>query len=470
MTDRTTRPFRKLTNKYTFIILAVLSGIIGSIWVAIDSLTSSAIVIDAEGVSNEYAFAVQSMVIGLIVSLLFVLVLWIPVSRKPIDALISKIKSRNTNSSPPPKDADNSAVQSGEINRKGDRKFSFLGQYIDPQYMGIRLPTKKMFLWLGLSGFFSGINTFIYFILIKDMDLAVFLPASQFVVVYLIIGDLIIDKTLPCAVETQSIIMIVLGVILAAIDFTTGGGAFNWKHMLLIFLLFNSSAAIYVIFQKKTLETKDSKGKSLDSTNIRFWTLIFMAFFTIILSLPFMRVNDWQVFSKTFMPAFLPIAISMLLVYVARILYVRALSMGKMSIVNSLSSVSVIAGIPIALFGNLIWPEYFPLPIGDAAWVVWLLRGIGAILVFTGIVTLSMSEVKIVIFAKIKGGKEWDVEKIKSISGVEKVSALTGKYDLLITLRSRTIGRGYQPIVEQLEKLPFLADLKSATILKEWNA
>lgn len=465
MGDTATRPFRKLTRKYTFFILAILSGIIGSVWIAIDSYTSAAIVVDSEGVTNEYVFAVQSMVIGIIVSILFVLVLWIPISRKPIEEFVLSIKNLIAK--------DKTVVQSNidvnQYTKTEKRKFSFLGQYLDPQYKGIKIPTKKMFLWIGLSGLFSGINTFIYFILIKDMNLAVFLPASQFVVVYLIIGDLIVDKTLPCAVEIQSIIMIVLGVILAAIDFTTGG-AFDWKNLLLIFLVFNTSSAIYVIFQKKTVESKDTKGKPLDSTNIRLWTLLFMAIFTVLLSLPFMRNYDWKVFSDTFTPAFLPIALSMLLVYIARILYVRALSMGKMSIVNSLSSVSVIAGIPIAIFGNILFPEYFTLPTGAAAWVVWLLRGIGAILVFTGIVGLSMSEVKILILAKVRGSMEWDIEKIRSISSVEKVSVLTGKYDLLITLHSRTIGRGYQPIVEQLEKLPFLSDIKSLTILKEWNA
>ena len=479
MADKTTRPIGKISRKYTFIILAVLSGVIGAIWVAIDTYTGGAIVVSPEGITNEYAFAIQSMLIGLIVSLLFALILWIPVSRKPIDNLIEKIKQKRANTittavSTTPQTPTQQTTQVIQVNQNivssQKRRFSFLGQYIDPQYQGIKIPTKKMFLWLGLSGLFSGINTFIYFILIKDMNLAVFLPASQFVVVYLLVGDLVIDKTMPCAVEIQSIIMIVLGVILAAIDFTAGAGGVKWQNLLLIFLVLNSSAAIYVIFQKKVIETKDTNDRTLDSTNTRLWTLLFMSFFTIVLSLPFMKSADWLVFRNTFVPALLPISLSMILVYVARILYVRALSMGKMAIVNSLSSISVIAGIPISLIGSAIWPDYFLLPTGEFAWAVWLLRGIGAILVFTGIVGLSMSEVKILILAKIKGGMEWDPEKIKSISGVEKVSALTGKYDLLIVLKSRTIGRGYQPIVEELEKLPFLADITSNTLLKEWNA
>ena len=474
MADKTTRPIGKLSRKYTFIILAVLSGIIGAIWVAIDTYTGGAIVLSVDGSTNEYAFAVQSMLIGIIVSLLFALILWIPISRKPIDNLVLKLKEKisktKVSSTPTTQTTQVIPVNQPITPPTQKRRFSFLGQYIDPQYQGIRIPTKKMFLWLCLSGLFSGINTFIYFILIKDMDLAVFLPASQFVVVYLLVGDLVIDKTKPCAIEIQSIIMIVLGVILAAIDFTAGVGAVKWQSLLLVFLVLNTSAAIYVIFQKKVIETKDTKGRTLDSTNTRLWTLFFMAFFTIVFSLPFMRSADWIVFKTTFLPALFPIALSMILVYIARILYVRALSMGKMAIVNSLASISVIAGIPITLLGNLIWPDYFLLPMGDFAWAVWLLRGIGAILVFTGIVGLSMSEVKIIILAKVKGGMEWDAEKIRSISGVEKVSAITGKYDLLIVLRSRTIGRGYQPIVEELEKLPFLLDIKSNTLLKEWNA
>ncbi len=462
MVDKRTRPFRKLRRKYTFIILAVVSGIIGSIWIAIDTYVGSAIVVDSLGETNEYAFAIQSMLIGLIVSFLFALVLWIPISKKPFTELAQRIKYRKQN-----KIAQKKQLQPFKEEK---RQFSFLGQFIDPQYQGIRLPNKKMFFWLSLSGLFSGISTFSYFIIIKDMDLSVFLPASQFVVIYLIIGDLVVDKAKPCAVEIQSIIMIFLGVILAAINFTGSSGTVSWVSLVLVFFVLNTSAAVYIIFQKKTIATKFKDGVNLDSTNIRLWTLLFMAFFTIILSLPFMKAEGWLVFKTTFKAALFPIALSMLLVFIARILYVRALAMGKMSIVNSLSSVSVIAGIPITIIFGFIWPAYFPMPGGSFAWVVWLLRGIGAILVFSGIVGLSMSEVKIMILAKVKSGMICDYEKIKAISGVEKVSVITGKYDLMIVLRSRTIGRGYQPIVEKLEKIPCLDEIVSNTIMKEWNS
>ena len=74
------------------------------------------------------------------------------------------------------------------------------------------------------------------------------------------------------------------------------------------------------------------------------------------------------------------------------------------------------------------------------------------------------------ILAKVKAGEVCDIAKIKSINGVERVSAITGKYDLMIVLRSRTIGRGYQPIVDQLANLPCLDVIVSSSILKEWNA
>lgn len=462
MTDKGNRPFRKIRRKYTFIILAILSGIIGAIWIAIDTYTGSAIIVNSLGETNEYAFAIQSMLIGIIVSIIFALVLWIPISKKPFIEFIQNIKDRKQNKT--------SQLQIASVSKDEKRQFSFLGQYIDPQYHGIRLPNKKMFLWLSLSGLLSGINTLVYFIIIKDMELSIFLPASQFVVVYLILGDLIVDKSRPGVIEIQSIIMIFLGVILAAIDFTSSSGSFNWVNLLLVFLVLNTTAAIYVVFQKKAVETKFDIGNNLDSTNIRLWTLFFMAFFTIIFSLPFMDAEGWSVFRTTFLPALLPISVSMLLVFIARILYVRALSMGKMSIVNSLSSISVIAGIPIALIFNFIWPIYFPLPSGNFAWVVWLLRGIGSLLVFSGIIGLAMSEVKIMVLAKVKAGMACDYEKIKSISGVEKVSVLTGKYDLMIILRTRTIGRGYQSIVEKLELMPCLSDIVSNPVLKEWNS
>lgn len=459
--DRTTRPIQKISRKYTFIILAVLSGIIGAIWVAIDNYVGTAII------DNEYAFAIQSMLIGIIVSILFVLILWIPISKKPLENLKAKFsKNKKTRSI----DQQSEEIDQPILSKKKiRRKYSFLGQYIDPQFYGIKIPNKKMFLWLGLSGFFSGIQTLVYFILIKNMDISVFLPASQFVVVYLIIGDLVIDKSKPAAIEIQSIIMIIMGVMLAAIDISSSG-SISWVNLVLVFLVLNSTAAIYVIFQKKAVSVKDSKGITLDSTNIRLWTLFFMSFFTIIFTLPFMKAEGWSLFKSTFVKGLFPIAISMLLVYIARIFYVRALSMGKMSIVNTLSSISVVAGIPITLIGHIFSKDAFILPTGDYAWIVWLLRGIGAILVFVGIVGLSMSEVKIMIFAKVKGGEICDIAKIKSIPGVERVSAITGRFDLMIILRSRTIGRGYQPIVDQLASMPCLDEIVSSTILKEWNA
>ncbi|MBN1329022.1 MAG: Lrp/AsnC ligand binding domain-containing protein [Candidatus Heimdallarchaeota archaeon] len=461
MGDRTTRPIQKISRKYTFIILAVLSGIIGAIWVAIDNYVGTAII------DNEYAFAIQSMLIGIIVSILFVLILWIPISKKPLENLKAKFsKNKKTRSI----DQQSEEIDQPILSKKKiRRKYSFLGQYIDPQFYGIKIPNKKMFLWLGLSGFFSGIQTLVYFILIKNMDISVFLPASQFVVVYLIIGDLVIDKSKPAAIEIQSIIMIIMGVMLAAIDISSSG-SISWVNLVLVFLVLNSTAAIYVIFQKKAVSVKDSKGITLDSTNIRLWTLFFMSFFTIIFTLPFMKAEGWSLFKSTFVKGLFPIAISMLLVYIARIFYVRALSMGKMSIVNTLSSISVVAGIPITLIGHIFSKDAFILPTGDYAWIVWLLRGIGAILVFVGIVGLSMSEVKIMIFAKVKGGEICDIAKIKSIPGVERVSAITGRFDLMIILRSRTIGRGYQPIVDQLASMPCLDEIVSSTILKEWNA
>ena len=464
--DTTTRPFSRFTRKYTFIILAVLSDVIGAIWVAIDTYTGAAIIVDVDGNTNEYVFAIQSMLIGVVVSIIFVLILWLPINRKPIDDFITKFQHKSNRNT--------LEVQDNELSQKKHktekRKYSFLGQYLDPLFHGIILPTKKMFLWLFLSGLFSGINTVIYFILIKSMPLAVFLPASQFVVVYLLLADLFVEKSLPCAVEIQSIIMIVLGVILAAVDFSAGFSSISFIDILLVFFVFNVAAAIYVVFQKKVVEAKDKKGNTLDPTNVRLWTLLFMTFFTVVFSLPFMKAADWITFANTFKPGIIPITLSMLLVYIARIFYVRALAMGKMSIVNSLASVSVIVGIPINLIGYFIWPDYFSIPTGPNAWGVWMLWIIGAILVFTGIVALSMSEIKIIVFAKVKYGKVWDMEKIKKIPGVEKVSVTTGKYDLLIILRLRSIGRGYQPIVEQLEKLPFLEDIKSTTIYKEWNA
>ncbi|NPE10053.1 MAG: hypothetical protein GNW80_17365, partial [Asgard group archaeon] len=140
MTDNRTRPFRRIRRKYTFIILALLSGIIGSIWIAIDRYTGAAIVVNSLGESNEYVFAIQSMIIGIIVSFLFALILWIPISMKPFTKFALKLKEGKL--------LDSKQLKQTQPDIDEKRQFSFLGQFIDPYYKGIRLPNKKMFLWL----------------------------------------------------------------------------------------------------------------------------------------------------------------------------------------------------------------------------------------------------------------------------------------------------------------------------------
>ena len=80
-----------------------------------------------------------------------------------------------------------------------------------------------------------------------------------------------------------------------------------------------------------------------------------------------------------------------------------------------------------------------------------------------------MSEMKAIILAKIQQGKPIKLEELTKIKGVENVSFITGKHDLLITLRIRSIGKAYGLIEKFIEKIPWISDITTLQIMKEYQ-
>ena len=47
---------------------------------------------------------------------------------------------------------------------------------------------------------------------------------------------------------------------------------------------------------------------------------------------------------------------------------------------------------------------------------------------------------------------------------------LAGKYDILITIRTRSMGKGYRNTIRKISALPNVTSLKTMAILKEWSS
>lgn len=412
----------KFRRKFTFYFLGLASGILTSIWVILDMIANR------RYITNVYLFGAFEMFVGLIVSILLVLVFLIPIP-----------------------------------NRKKPKML--IGHLFDPAFKKIQLPKGKQALYTLLAGLFASGNTVLYFILIGKYDASVIMPFSQFVLIYLLAGDTINEREKPVLIEIQSIITITIGVIIASI--TQDAATFDIQGFLLVIGPFSIFAAFYTYFQKKALATKDQEGNKMDTVNLRLWTLLIMVIIQIAFSLPFISFEDWQELQLNWVFSLPYIISSMLLVYIGVIFYTRALDMGKMSVVKSLNSINVIMTIPLAALAAFWWSDVFQNEFTTISGTI--LKMVGAILVLTGVIALAMSEVRAVFLAKLQQGEPIELEKLTKMVGIDKVNFVTGRYDLLISIKTRSIGKTYNLIEKNISKLPWIADVTTLQVMKEYN-
>ena len=402
-----------------FYLLAIGSGIITSIWVIFDAMGNYHI-------KNPYLFGAYEMTVGLIASIILVLLLHIPLPSK------------------------------GKIRLN-------LGYYFDPNFQYLHLPLGKQGLFTLLAGLFATGNTVVYFILLERFDASIIMPFSQFVLIYLLVADSISEKEKPVMIEIQSILMIAIGVIIA----TLSKGNIDVNGILLIIGPFSIFSALYIYFQKRALTIKDAKGRKLDTVNLRIWTLLIMTIGQVLASLPTILKKGITEITENWKPALAPSLLSMLLVYVSVVFYTRALTMGKMSIVKALNSISVVATIPFAALAAIWMPEVFNTEFTGSFDII--LKISGSILILLGMIALALSETKSILLAKLKQGEAIDLEKLTKLKGVAEVAFITGEYDLLIRVRIRSIGRTYRLLEKSIAKLPWIADIMTLQIMKEYE-
>ena len=423
----TTRPISKVGRKSTFYFLAITSGIITSLYVILD-------VIANDMIQDPYLFGFFEMSVGLAASVVLIGILSIPNLKKP---------------------------------KKQHGRHFLLGYSLDPNFTGIRFPKGKIGLYTLLAGLFASGNTIIYFLLISRFEASVIMPFSQFTVVYLLIADSISEREKPVTIEIQSIVMIAIGVIVTSLQSSSSGGTIDPLGLLLVFGPFSICAAFYTFFQKKALTTKDAKGRNYDSINLRLWTMTIMTIGQTIATIPTFIKNGVSELTLNWKTALTPVILSMLLVYIGVVFYSRALTLGKMSIVKSLNSISVVATLPMVALAGIWFGEIFQGEFTDPITVIMKISG--SILVLTGIVALSMSEMKTIMLAKTSQGTPINLEDLTKIKGVETVSFITGKQDLLIRLRIRSIGKAYSLIVKNIEKIDWIKDITTLHIMKEYE-
>ncbi|MBE0527154.1 MAG: hypothetical protein IH631_09445, partial [Candidatus Thorarchaeota archaeon] len=271
-----------------------------------------------------------------------------------------------------------------------------LGYNLDPDFDRLRLLPKKPMLYLLASGFFAGISTLSYYILIGNADASSVLPYGQLVIVYLLMGDLLAEKDTPTIVEIQSIVSILFGALL--IGSTPSG--FDIVSLIIVLGPMNISAAFVTYYQRKTKRYEIRPGLRVDSLNMRVWSLLVLNSVMTLLIIPIMPADSLQVMIENFFPLLWMMIGSSVTIFLALIMYARALGKGSMSVVNSLSAISVVLGIPVTLIGNFIIPGGFGNIETDP--FMWILTIFGIILVMMGILALQAADVRSIVLIKVK--------------------------------------------------------------------
>ncbi|OLS31739.1 MAG: hypothetical protein ThorAB25_00410 [Candidatus Thorarchaeota archaeon AB_25] len=338
-----------------------------------------------------------------------------------------------------------------------------LGYTLDPDFDRLRILPKTPMIYIALAGVFAGISTLFYYILAGSSDASTVLPYGQLVIIYLLIGDLLAEKDTPTIIEIQSIISILFGVLLVG---ATPGG-FDIVTLLMVLGPMNISSALITYYQRKTKRYELRPGLRVDSLNMRIWSLLILNLVMSLLILPFMNESAWLSMAVSFIPLLGYMIGSSVAAFFAIVMYIRALGRGKMAVVNSLSSISVVLGIPVTVIGNLLLPGAFGVLDADA--FMWSLKMFGIILVMIGVIALEASDVRSLVLIKVKPLTGDLLLELFDIKGVEKAAALAGHHDYLLRVKSRNLAKTNSLILKKIQKIQGISDIETLVVIKEYT-
>ena len=148
------------------------------------------------------------------------------------------------------------------------------------------------------------------------------------------------------------------------------------------------------------------------------------------------------------------------------ILYLRALGIGKASVTQAVQSLVVLFAIPVTIVLSLFGYQ----GLGSDP-VMLLIKIIGVVLIILGISSFALTLTKAYVFIRITPG--YDIEetmrKIWNIRGINRICAVSGPYDFILKVRTRTLVKGYERIISKIQAIPGIKEYKWQSILKEWE-
>ena len=344
-------------------------------------------------------------------------------------------------------------------------KNKIIGQFLDPNFKGFRFLTRDEITLHILAGIGNAISSAGYFVIVTSTkDPSTILPYTQLVIIYLVIGDTIIEKDTPSILEIQSLLMVSLGALLASIS---PYGEIYIREFIIVLFVINTGKMLLILSQRK-LRVLRVQNRRVDSITIRIWNLLittgFFSLIVIFINPAYLLASINYLIGYIFWLIF---AI-MTIVFVAQIAYIRALGIGKSSITQAVNSVSILFGLIASAILSTIMPNIFaPIALNPQ---IFLIKIIGIIFVAFGIFSLATGEVKAYVFVRVKPGPQKHImDQLWKIRGVKTVSAVAGAYDFILMVRLRALGKAYSRIIRKIEKIKEIEDFEWYSILKEYE-
>jgi DNA-binding Lrp family transcriptional regulator len=409
-----------IRKKYLFYVLTFSSAVIGALAAGLDTT------ITALYITNPWALGFALFFVGIFITLLISLVLSIKIKGKCIGKKV-----------------------------------------VDPSFNGLRLITKPEIKYHVLAGIGNAVLTTGYMILLSMLgDPSVVLPFTQIVILYLVLFESVSEKDFPTLSEVQSALIVTFGAILGSISLT---GSVNLESMIIVFLIINPAWVVYSIYQRK-LKIMKIKNNYNDSINIRFWNVLFSCFFTVMIVLLFDFINNTNNLYSGVVLSFEHfewVALSMVLTFFGLVFYIRSLGIGKASVAQSVRASMIIFVLPVSILlssmGIIGSMNLDP--------TMLLIKIIGITLILLGIASYALTLVKGYIFINAKPGHDIyeTMDKLWNINGVKRVTATAGEYDYIIKIHTRTLMKGYERVIRQIEKIDAIKTYKWQSVLREWE-
>ncbi len=332
-----------------------------------------------------------------------------------------------------------------------------IGSLVDPSFKRIRMIKKEELLYHILAGAGNAITTIAFFALFFSFtDPSSVLPFYQVVLLYLLFIEAFSEKNAPTIAEIEASVAVVFGAIMMSMT----EGIPETSALIIVFLIMNPAYALFTLYQRK-LKSMTFGGKSNDAINIRFWnvffTMVFCLLFSLIIS-PESILLAFDVIPQNFSL----IATATTLSTISYILFIRALGISSASIAQAVKSASLV----LSLIFSLLMGQLAGI---DSTFA--LLKFMGIILVVLGIVDISFTEVRSFLFIRLKSGQDSLklMQKIWAIKGIDSVALVSGEYDIIARIRTRTLGKGYETIITKINSMSEVSTTHWESVLKEWE-